>query len=132
MPSTLSRDAQRSTLSNAAYQDPPQKPLAVGRWLVTSSISSKKQPSAAHPDMPGDFVFQRQFNLVGEDQCHRFLLDNPDHLIFCKPIGIELFLLHGVNGLSQTFQANGLAGRNEGQREGGVVTIRHGLIRQEV
>lgn len=76
--------------------------------------------------MPGDALFQRQFDLVGEDDGHRPVLDDGQRALRREAVGGQLFALRGVDFRAEFGQQHGLAGGDEGQRQAGIVGGVHG------
>ena len=70
-------------------------------------------------------MFQRQFNLFGEDYCHRALLQHLDRAIFGQPVGDQLLTLERINLFTQAGQAHCFAGGDKGKGQAGFVFGRH-------
>lgn len=70
-------------------------------------------------------MFQRQFNLFGEDYCHRALLQHLDRAIFGQPVGDQLLTLERINFIAKAGQAHRFAGGDEGKGQAGFVFGRH-------
>ena len=66
-------------------------------------------------------MFQRQFNLFGEDYCHRALLQHLDRAVFSQPVGDQLLALERINFFTQAFQAYRCAGGDKGKWQAGFV-----------
>ena len=78
------------------------------------SLSLTRARVLLHPDMPGNGVFECEFDLVGEDDGHRPLLQDPERAGFGEAVGGELFALERVDLVAESGQADFLAGWNEG------------------
>ena len=75
-----------------------------------------------HPDIPGDGVFEREFDLVGEDDGHRSLLQHLERARFGEAVGGELFALERVDFVAESGEADFLGGAVRHEE-------RHALVR---
>ena len=99
------------------------RPRAESRQGIIALPLLRLSPALAnvllHPDIPGDGVFEREFDLVGEDDGHRSLLQHLERARFGEAVGGELFALERVDFVAESGEADFLAGRNEGERQAG-------------
>ena len=66
-----------------------------------------------YPDVPGDGVFEREFDFVGEDDGHRPLLQDLERARLGEAVGGELFALEPVDLVAESGEADFPSGRNE-------------------
>ena len=56
--------------------------------------------------MPGNAVFQRQFDFLGEDDRHRPLLQHLERAVFGQAVGSQLFALQRIDFVAEGDEAD--------------------------
>ncbi len=64
------------------------------------------RPGFFYPDVTGNGVLKREFNLVGEDNGHRALLQHLDRSALGETVGCQLLALQRINFVAKSDQAN--------------------------